>query len=130
MPTTLELTHEERKRYIALARQRDASQAAPVDPSIEQDRLILLGRVRQAAAKLKTAYGARKVILFGSLVHAAWFSSASDVDIAVEGLPAEAYWAAWRMIEQLVAERSVDLVELETARPSLRDSIESDGMSL
>lgn len=130
MTTTRELTREERQRYIAASLERDAHSAMPVDPALAHTRLALLHRIRQVADSLRTHYGARRVILFGSLAHGAWFSANSDVDIAVEGLAGDAYWAAWAMVEQLLPERSVDLVELEAASASLKETIETDGISL
>lgn len=128
MPTTLELTLEERKRYIELARHRLSSAELTLSEWGERERL--LERVREAAIVLKTRFGARRVVLFGSLAHTAWFSSDSDVDLAVEGLTGDAYWQAWRWLEEKISDRSVDLVELETARESLRRSIRRYGIEL
>lgn len=128
MPTILELTREERKRYIELARHRLS--LAELTPSEWSERERLLERVREAAIVLKTRFGARRVVLFGSLAHAAWFSSDSDVDLAIEGLVGDAYWQAWRWLEEKISDRHVDLVELETAKESLRRSIRRYGIEL
>ena len=40
---------------------------------------------------LKTHFGARRVVLFGSLTYAAWFIPDSDVDLVVEGLVGDDY---------------------------------------
>jgi predicted nucleotidyltransferase len=130
MTTARELTREQRQRYIAASHERDARSAAPLDPALAHARQALLERIRQVAERLKTHYGARRVMLFGSLAHGAWFSANSDVDIAVEGLAGDTCWAAWAMIEQHLPERSVDLVELEAASASLRETIETDGILL
>jgi predicted nucleotidyltransferase len=90
----------------------------------------LLKRVRGAAAVLKTRYGATRVILFGSLAHEAWYVADSDVDLAVEGLAGDTIWRAWRAVEEIIGDRPVDLVEVETARESLRSAIERTGMPL
>jgi predicted nucleotidyltransferase len=55
------------------------------------------------------------VFLFGSLADARWFSPDSDVDLAVEGMSGDAYWKAWRLVEETIADRAVDLVDIETA---------------
>jgi len=53
----------------------------------------------------------------------------SDVDIVVEGLTGRdmatpyPYWEAWRMVEEIIEERPVDLIELETAEEFLREAI-------
>ena len=87
-----------------------------------------LTRVRQAAEELK-GLGARRVILFGSFARGDW-SMASDVDLAVLGLPAHLFWKAGCMAENTIADRPVDLVALEQASEALRRSIESDGVEL
>jgi predicted nucleotidyltransferase len=99
-------------------------------PAEQREREQILGRVREAAALLKSRFGARRVVLFGSLAHAAWFASDSDVDLAVEGLVGEDYWQAWREIEAIVEDRPVDLIEVEMAGESLRRAIERYGVEL
>jgi predicted nucleotidyltransferase len=90
----------------------------------------LLERIRRAAAIVKARFGARRVVLFGSLAHAAWFMPDSDVDLAVEGLAGQDYWQVWRLFEEIIGERPVDLIEIETAGESLRRAIQRYGMEL
>ena len=130
MPTTLELTPAERARYIAAARRRAASPPMPDDSSMQREREILLERVRLVAAELKARFSARRVILFGSLAHGAWFTADSDVDLAVDGLQKNSYWEAWRVVEQFIPDRPIDLIELDAASLSLRQTIESDGVEM
>jgi len=128
MPTALELSREQWQPYIEAA-QRRLAPAKPT-PANQNDREQLLERVRQVAAELKTRFKAKRVILFGSLVDAAWFTSDSDVDLAVEGLTATEYWQAWRLAEEIIDIRPVDLIELETATDSLRRAILRYGIDL
>ncbi|MBI5441836.1 MAG: nucleotidyltransferase domain-containing protein, partial [Deltaproteobacteria bacterium] len=69
------------------------------------------------------------VLLFGSLARGGWQASFSDVDVAVEGLKGD-YWEAWGVLEDALGDRRVDLVEIEAARPSLREAIEEEGVAL
>lgn len=128
MPTTLELTREGRKRYLEAARRR----SAPAELTLAEGRARegLLGRIREAAAVLKSRFGVRRVVLFGSLAHAAWFMPDSDVDLAVEGLVGQAYWQAWRLLEEVIGDHPVDLIEIETAGESLRRAIQRYGVEL
>jgi len=87
-------------------------------------------RIRAAAAMLKAQFDIRRVVLFGSLAHAAWFIPNSDVDLAIEGLNGEDYWQAWRMVEEIINDRPVDLIEIETVVESLRRAIEQHGIEL
>lgn len=128
MPTALELTHEERRRYIESARRLLVS--PDVSPAEQAARTRLLERVRRSAADLKSRFGVQRVILFGSLAHADWFASDSDVDVAVEGLGTADFWDAWRLLEDAIREREVDLIELESVGESLRRSIERYGVEL
>lgn len=128
MPTALELRSQGWKSFVGVSRQRSPEPELPPDEQRSRDRL--LARVRDAAALLRAQFGARRVVLFGSLAHAAWYTSDTDVDLAVGGLDADAYWQAWRLVEQVVGDRSVDLIEIETAAQSLRMSIERHGIEL
>ncbi|MGH2544803.1 MAG: nucleotidyltransferase family protein [Ardenticatenaceae bacterium] len=128
MPTILELTPEERAHYIRQARDRPGP--PPLTASQQQKRERLLARAHEAAAELRHRFGVKRVILFGSLAHTAWFASDSDVDIAVEGLSGGDFWEAWRVVERIIEERQVDLVEFEYATPALRRAIKRHGIEL
>ena len=128
MPTALELTREGWKPYIEAVRCRPTPSGLSPDERHARERL--LGRIRDASVALKSRFGARRVILFGSLAHAAWFMPDSDVDLAVEGLTGNDYWKAWRMVEEIIGDRPVDLIEIETAGESLLRAIQRYGVDL
>jgi predicted nucleotidyltransferase len=127
MPTALELTPDKLKQY------RDALRRQPTPPPVtaaeHAQREALLKRAVEAATLLKSKFGARRVILFGSLAHQAWFVPNSDIDLAVEGLTGN-YWQAWRSIEEIISEREVDLIELEYSTNALRQAIQRHGVEL
>jgi len=128
MPTALELSREEWKSYIEAAlRRADPRELTPEERKTRQELLV---RIRAAAAMLKAQFDIRRVVLFGSLAHAAWFIPNSDVDLAIEGLNGEDYWQAWRMVEEIINDRPVDLIEIETVVESLRRAIEQHGIEL
>ena len=128
MPTVLELTREERNKYRKSAQRRQILPES--SPAEQRAREKLLERVGQAALLIKQRLKARKVILFGSLAHGAWFMPNSDVDLAVEGLEGAAYWRAWQLLEESIPERSVELIDIETASESLRRAIQRYGVEL
>jgi len=128
MPTALELTREGWKPYIEAVRRRPAPPG--LSPDERHAREWLLGRIREASVALKSRFGARRVVLFGSLAHAAWFMPDSDVDLAVEGLTSNDYWKAWRLVEEIIGDRPVDLIEMETANESLLRAIQRYGVDL
>jgi uncharacterized protein len=124
MPTALELTQQELRRY------RPRPAAVRLTAAQRAQRAELLGRAREVARLLRERYAVKRVFLFGSLAHEAWFSEDSDVDLAVEGLPRDAFWSAWRLAEELITDRPVDLVTLEDASASLKSSVELRGILL
>lgn len=89
MPTALELTREGWKHYVEATSRR--LEPVAVSPEAEEVRKQLLTRVHKAAAALKSRFAVRRVVVFGSLVHPAWFIPDSDVDLAVEGLAPKDY---------------------------------------
>jgi predicted nucleotidyltransferase len=128
MPTALELGPEGWAPY-AKAVPKGSSLILKTEPE-RRERERLLSLVRQVAELLKSRFGAKKVILFGSMAHEAWFASDSDIDLAVEGIKAEDYWRAWEAAEALIADRSVDFIDVESASASLKESIERYGVIL
>lgn len=128
MPTALALTREGWQPYLEHARDRQAP--VDIDPEAQRVYTLLLDRVREAATLLREQFGAHRVFLFGSLAHRAWFSADSDVDLAVEGLDSGDYWRAWRAVEEIIGDRPVDLIDMETARRSLLKAIEAYGVEL
>ncbi|MDW8184958.1 MAG: nucleotidyltransferase domain-containing protein [Anaerolineae bacterium] len=125
MPTALELGPKGWQPYIEAARKRVIPAAPTVDP---EERARLLTRVREAARALKEQFGARRVLLFGSLAHAAWFFPDSDVDLVVDGIPPADFWRAWAVAEEIIGDRPVDLIDLDMVSDSMREAIEAYGV--
>ena len=70
-------------------------------------------------------FGVQRVILFGSVARGRAHSD-TDLDLAVEGLPAERYFEALARCAD-VAGRNVDLVPVEEATPQLLRIISEKG---
>jgi len=89
---------------------------------------VLREQAQSAARKLVEECGASRVWLFGSL---AWGQAhaASDVDLLVEGLPAEAWSTACALVETEV-ESPIDLVRVEEAAPELVARVRGEGVLL
>ncbi len=128
MATALQLARDEWKPYLDAARRRPPP--PPLDLGGEGERDDLLARVCEVATVLRTRFGARRVVLFGSLGHAAWFARDSDIDLAGEGVTAGQYWEAWRVAEAMIPDRPVDLVELESAGEGLPRASDRYGLDL
>ncbi|TEU18195.1 MAG: nucleotidyltransferase domain-containing protein [Anaerolineales bacterium] len=124
--TAAQVTDKEMAVYRATARQRE-----------EQERQTQAQRARrawtlaqQAAALLKDGFDARRVVLFGSLARRDFFHRRSDVDLAAEGIKSQDFWRAWSVLDTLGCEFKINLVDVETASPSLRLEIEREGVEL
>jgi predicted nucleotidyltransferase len=127
-PTALELSPLEWKKYHpAKAYHRQSP----------QERIALAGRrreglrtARRAARLLVEHYGARRVVLFGSLARRGAFTAYSDIDLAAWGIPPERFFAAVAEITGMSAEFRLDLVDSDVCSPSLRATLEQDGITL
>jgi predicted nucleotidyltransferase len=128
MATALELKGEGWLRFMATDSSRET--IAEISSESLEEREKILEKVRKAAKLLKTKFGVKRVILIGSLAHAAWYTPESDVDIVVEELPDHLYWEAWKVLEDEIADRPVDLIDLENASVSLKRSINRNGIEL
>jgi len=80
-----------------------------------------LTAAQRCITRLISHYGARHVIVCGSTVNASPWHRASDLDLAVEGLSAEALeHAAEDLLELLPDWLTVDLIPLERVVPEVR----------
>lgn len=84
-------------------------------------------RLAALAADCLRARGAIRVRLFGSLARGRAPGVHSDFDLAVEGLPPEVYLGSLGALLQLLP-LPVDLVEMESASPELRERISREGL--
>lgn len=128
MPTALELIPKGWRYYIEAASRRPAP--PELTPEQELEREQILERLQEVAAMLKSRFGVRRVVLFGSLARKLLFSPGSDVDLAVEGLDKKKYWQAWKLAEDMIGDRPVDFVEIETAKESLKQAVLLHGIDL
>lgn len=120
------LTAEQLAEYRSGAQSREAARKQ----ESRSRRLRAWRAAHRGTSLLKSAFGANRVIVFGSLAHGAWFSPRSDIDLAVEGLAGEEFWRAWSAVEQVTPGFQVDLVDLTKAPERLRERIREHGREL
>ena len=84
----------------------------------------------QAARLLRERYAAPRVVVFGSLVHEGRFTLRSDVDLAAWGIPWPDYLHALGEVQDLEPDLEVNLVDVASCRPALREAIEREGVEL
>lgn len=111
------------KQHVA---HREALRQASLDKRKEQ----AWAAAQAAAIALKQGFGARRVVLYGSLAHGAWWHEHSDIDLAAEGIAPEQFWRAWGAIEILAPGIEINLAALEDVKPAVRRSIEREGVEL
>jgi predicted nucleotidyltransferase len=116
----------------AMARYRRTAQARELAQrqAVEGRRQVAWSVARRAARLLRATFGATRVIAFGSLAHGTWFGPRSDIDLAVEGVPADAFWRAWAALDRADPAFEIDLVAIESAPDRLRDEIDRQGVAL
>ena len=85
---------------------------------------------REAAKILWNEFGAKKVILFGSLAQRGRFTLWSDIDLAVQGIPPNRFFEAVGAVTGMSTQFKIDLTDMDTCLPSLRNNIETVGKSL
>jgi predicted nucleotidyltransferase len=93
--------------------------------SFNQERKNLALEVAQTCTNiLIKKFGAKKVILFGSLAGQTPWHDRSDIDLAVEGLPEGTFFRAYSVCRDLLPQGiELDLVPLEDAYPEMRARI-------
>jgi predicted nucleotidyltransferase len=107
--------------YLEGWRRRFAAQEAESRALAEQARSAL-----PRATDILKKYGAKRVILFGSLCRAGRFHRRSDIDLAVEGIPAQDFFRAGADL-MMALDWPVDLKPLEEIDEFFRELILQKG---
>src|SRR5262245_50265593 len=105
--------------YRAAARRRQQRRAQRLAQRHERAWQV----AQQAAHILKEQFGARQVVVFGSVVSPGSFHQHSDVDLAVWGLEECMYYQAVGRLQSLDPDIPVDVVEMELAAPGLQAAV-------
>jgi predicted nucleotidyltransferase len=120
--TALDLTPEEFRNYRP-GREWDEKQVKE-----RRDQAWAVARV--AARVLREMFGAKRVVVFGSLAHQSWFTPWSDVDLAAWGIPPDQFYRAVAAVADASSDIEVQLVDLDGCLPKLREVIEQQGIDL
>jgi predicted nucleotidyltransferase len=126
MPPTLKLTPEKLATYRATAQRRREQEK----PELARRREQAWAAARQAAQLLREQFKATRIVVFGSLARESGFTRWSDVDVAAWGIAPEDTFRAIGAVMDLKTEIPVNLVDVNTCRPSLLSAIEQDGIDL
>jgi predicted nucleotidyltransferase len=120
--TAAEMTPEEWKQY------HPGRNRPPTWPPERRERAW--AQARRAAQILREQFGATRVVVFGSLAHNLWYSERSDIDIAAWGIPDKDYLKAIGAVESVISGFEFNLVDPKDCFPSIRESIEAEGVAV
>lgn len=124
--TRLDITPEQ----IAICRASALKRREEERPELERRREIAWAAARRAAKMLKERFQVTRVVVFGSPVRGYEFNRWSDVDVAAWGIAPEDTFRAIGAVMDMESDIPVNLVDVNTCRPSLLEAIERDGVDL
>ena len=126
--TARDLGRQDWRAYDPDKRYQNLHRTARFDLEKRMERGLALART--AAKLLKRKYGAKKVVLIGSLLNIDSFTPWSDIDIAVWGIASNKFYQAVAAVTGMSTEFKIDLIDPETCRPALLEIIEKDGRKI
>lgn len=126
MSSVLDVTAEEMAVYRATARRR----LTQAKHDVEGKKIHAMQTARRVASVLKQDYGARRVVLYGSLARDRGFHSRSDVDLAAWGLEETLFYRIVSRLLDLDSAVEINLVMGEGVSPGLLTTIEREGIEL
>ena len=91
-PTALDLSRDILKTYRPMEAIR--TRKVKIGADLSKRRRFANLTAREAAEILRNEFGAKKVILFGSLAQRGRFTLWSDIDLAVQGIPPSRFFEA------------------------------------
>ena len=127
-PTALDLSRDNLKIYHPLEAIR--LRKVKIGAELSKRRRFANLTAREAAEILRNEFGAKKVILFGSLAQRGRFTLWSDIDLTVQGIPPSRFFEAVGAVTGMSTQFKIDLIDMDTCLPSLRNNIEAVGKSL
>lgn len=127
--TALDLPPEALKRYRPIAAILDRNNAA-MRARVANRRRRAIQTARKAANLLRREYGAKTIMVFGSLVRRGDFTLWSDIDLAAQGIPPERFYEAVGAVTGISPEFKIDLVDMGSCSLSLRKNINEEGKPL
>jgi predicted nucleotidyltransferase len=127
VPTALEMKPEEWRKFKP---GRKIATRAAQSKYLEERRAKALELAKKASFLLRRRYGAKRVVVFGSLARTKAFSAWSDIDLAAWGIAPDKFFSAVAAVTGLSPDFKIDLVELDTCREAMRTSIEEHGIEI
>ena len=127
MSTALEMKPEEWRKFKP---GRKIATRVARTKYLEERRAKGLELAKKASFLLRQRYGAKRVVVFGSLARTKAFSACSDIDLAAWGIAPDKFFSAVAAVTGLSPDFKIDLVEPDTCREAMRDSILKHGIEI
>lgn len=127
MPTALEMKPEEWRKFKP---GRKIANRAAQSKYLKERRAKAIELAKQASFLLRRRYGAKRVMVFGSLARTEAFSAWSDIDLAAWGIAPDKFFSAVADVTGLSPDFKIDLVEPDACREAVRTSIEKHGIEI
>ena len=127
MSTALEMKPEEWRKFKP---GKKIATRADQTKYLEERRAKGLELAKKASFLLQQRYGAKRVVVFGSIANTKAFSAWSDIDLAAWGIAPDKFYSAVAAVIGLSPDFKIDLVEPDTCREAMRDSIQKHGIEI
>jgi len=127
MSTALEMKPEEWRKFKP---GRNIATRAAQSKYLEERRAKGLELAKKASFILRQRYGAKRVVVFGSLARTKGFSAWSDIDLAAWGIAPDKFFSAVAAVTGLSPDFKIDLVEPDTCREAIKSSILKHGVEI
>jgi predicted nucleotidyltransferase len=122
--------HRKYAPYIAGLVKRERQRRRQLRKRAEQAMKV----ARQAAALLRQHFNVKRVRLFGSVLYPERFHEQSDIDLAIEGLPARDYLKAWALLNggspDFEHDFEIDLIDRDDCLPYIWRAVEQEGFEV
>jgi len=127
MSTAFEMTSEELSKFKPT---KKIAASGGQSRLLEKRRVKALELAQKASFLLRQRYGAKRVVVFGSLARAKSFSVWSDIDLAAWGIAPNKFFSAVAAVTGLSPDFKIDLVEPDTCREAIKSSILKHGVEI
>lgn len=127
MSTAFEMTSEELSKFKPTKKNAASGGQSRL---LEKRRVKALELAQKASFLLRQRYGAKRVVVFGSLAMAKSFSVWSDIDLAAWGIAPDKFFSAVAAVTGLSPDFKIDLVEPDTCREAIKSSILKHGVEI
>jgi len=127
MSTAFEMTSEELSKFKPT---KKIAASGGQSRLLEKRRVKALELAKKASFLLRQRYGAKRVVVFGSLAMAKSFSVWSDIDLAAWGIAPDKFFSAVAAVTGLSPDFKIDLVEPDTCREAIKSSILKHGVEI